>query len=172
MAQKEIRIIITGAPGCGKTTAVHSVNALAFQDSSPVEKRLTTIGQDYAELSLDDEIVLRCYGTPGQRRFAFIWELLARKADGLIILVDGTRPAPLTDMEIYLENFHELVASRAAIICVVKTEGVSGAPTVSNFDEHLKQLGHPLPVIFADGRSKQDMLNVVDRLLQQIAASV
>ena len=84
MSQKEIRIIITGTPGCGKTTAVQSVNALGFQGSNRVEKRSTTIGQDYAELSLDDEIVLRCYGTPGQRRFAFIWELLARKADGLI----------------------------------------------------------------------------------------
>ena len=172
MSQKEIRIIITGTPGCGKTTAVQSVNALGFQGSNRVEKRSTTIGQDYAELSLDDEIVLRCYGTPGQRRFAFIWELLARKADGLIILVDGTRPAPLSDMEIYLENFHELVTGKTAIICVVKTEGVSGAPAAANFDEHLKQLGHPLPVIFADGRNRDDILSVIDRLLQQIAANV
>ena len=170
MSIKEIRILFTGTPGCGKTTAVHTVGALPFQDINTIEKRTTTIGQDYAELLLADDIVLRCYGTPGQRRFAFIWELLASTADGLIILVDGTRPTPLTDMEIYLENFNKLIVNTAAVICVVKTKDASNAPVLSSYDEHLKQLGHQLPVIFADNRSREDMLNVVDSLLQQLAA--
>lgn len=167
--KKEIRIIFTGAPGCGKTTAVHTLDIPSYQDAAHIEKRTTTIGQDYGELQLNGEIVLRCYGTPGQSRFAFIWELLASEADGLVIMVDSTRQTPLIDMQIYLDNFHELISRTAAVICVVKSGGPN-IPQISDYQAHLKQTGFNIPVIFADSRKHADMLMVLDNLLKQLVA--
>jgi len=170
MVAREIRILFTGTPGCGKTTAVHTVGALACQHARTTRRRTTTIGQDYAELPLAGDIVLRCYGTPGQRRFAFIWELLARTADGLIILVDETRPTPVADMEMYLENFHELVSAGAALVCVVKAASLDNTAVISGLEERMQAMDLKVPLIFADTRDRQDMLRVVDKLLQQLAA--
>ena len=167
MYTREIKIIFTGTPGCGKTTAVQTIAALPFKDAAGVEKRTTTIGHDYAELALSDDIVLRCYGTPDQPSFAFIRELLGRNADGLVILVDNTRPTPLTDMQNYLDDFHALIARTAAVVCVVKA-GAANSPVMADYQAHLQQSGQDLPIIFADGRKPEDMLNVLDGLFGQL----
>ena len=100
------KIVIAGGFGVGKTTLVGSVSeiqplrteALVTNESEGVDdlsaipsKHTTTVAMDFGRITLAEDLVLYLFGTPGQRRFWFMWDDLCLGAIGAIVLVDTAR---------------------------------------------------------------------------------
>jgi signal recognition particle receptor subunit beta len=100
------KIVIAGGFGVGKTTLVGSVSeiqplrteALVTNESEGVDnldavpsKATTTVAMDFGRLTLGEDLILYLFGTPGQRRFWFMWDDLCLGAIGAIVIVDTNR---------------------------------------------------------------------------------
>ncbi len=97
---KKIKIVIAGPFAAGKTQFINTVSEIKTvtterKTSAAVERNVkdyTTVAMDFGKIRIDDEHELYLFGTPGQSRFDFMWEILGEGALGIIVLVDSTDP--------------------------------------------------------------------------------
>lgn len=173
----EHKIIFTGTMGAGKTTAIAAVSEVppivtdVTNNDTSVDKAMTTVGFDYGQLTLDNGDRLRLFGTPGQERFRFVWPVVARGALGLIVLVDNSRPDPLTDLRLYLDGFSKELQSLPCVVGVGRTE-THAQPDLQAYAEAIEAQGHVFPVLAVDVRQHQDVVLLIDVLLAQLEADL
>ena len=107
-----VKMVITGPFSAGKTEFIQSVSEIDVVSterkiSSDAErvKEDTTVAMDFGRITVDDDLVLYLFGTPGQRRFDFMWEILSEGMLGFIVLVDSVRPETFREAKHILEVF-------------------------------------------------------------------
>jgi small GTP-binding protein len=107
-----VKMVVTGPFSAGKTEFIRTVSEIDVVSterkiSSEAEKikETTTVAMDFGRITVDEDLVLYLFGTPGQKRFDFMWEILSEGMLGFIVMVDSTRPETFREARGILETF-------------------------------------------------------------------
>jgi uncharacterized protein len=107
-----VKMVVTGPFNAGKTEFIRSVSEIDVVSterriSSEAEriKESTTVAMDFGRITIDEDLVLYLFGTPGQRRFDFMWEILSEGMLGFVVMVDSNRPETFREARTILETF-------------------------------------------------------------------
>ncbi len=108
-----VKMVITGPFSSGKTEFIRSISEIEVvstergitSDGEKEQKDVTTVAMDFGRITVDDDLVLYLFGTPGQRRFDFMWEILAEGMLGFIVMVDSAKPETFREAKSILETF-------------------------------------------------------------------
>lgn len=170
------KLIVAGPVGAGKTEAIRTLSDKGIltteevaSDDVKLIKRTTTVAMDYGIMKLDSGETVRIYGTPGQRRFDFMWEILSENALGLILLLNATDPDPIDDLDYYLDKFMPLINGSALVVGVTHAEDIPW-DLHQRLSEYIVSKGVTANVILVDARKREDMLELVKSLIYMIVS--
>jgi hypothetical protein len=110
---QNVKMVVTGPFSAGKTQFIRSVSEIEVVSTERKLtnarersiKETTTIAMDFGRITVDDDLVLYLFGTPGQKRFEFMWEILSEGMLGFIVMVDSSRPETFREARSILETF-------------------------------------------------------------------
>lgn len=107
-----VKMVVTGPFSAGKTVFIQSVSEIDVVSTerkiSSKEERIkdsTTVAMDFGRITIDKSLTLYLFGTPGQKRFDFMWEILSEGMLGFIVIVDSSRPETFREARSILETF-------------------------------------------------------------------
>lgn len=168
------KIIFTGPVGAGKTTAIAALSDLPpvktdelATDMTKERKAATTVALDYGVMNLAGGEKLHLYGTPGQERFDFMWDILTTGGIGLVLLIDNTRGDPFKDLAFFLGKFKSYIDSTGMVVGVTQMDRTA-SPSIGDYNSHLLSLGLNPPVFEVDARRKADVTVLIQALLFSI----
>ncbi len=170
-----VKILVAGGFGVGKTTLVGTVSeiqplrteevlteeSIGIDDLSGVEtKTTTTVAMDFGRITINDDLVLYLFGTPGQDRFWFVWDELALGAVGAVVLADTRRLADCFPSVDYFE--------RHGLPFVVAVNCFEGSRRYRLDEVQLAlNLDPDVPVLLCDARERTSSKEVLITLLER-----
>lgn len=117
-----MRLVVTGPVGAGKSTFIRSISEIEVvetdqiaTDATGLLKRTTTVALDYGRLQFSPTMAIHLYGTPGQSRFDFMWDVLVQRAHAYILLVPANRPAEFRNAKL----IHCFMQERSSVPMIV-----------------------------------------------------
>jgi small GTP-binding protein len=107
-----VKMVVTGPFNSGKTEFIRTVSEIdvvsterKITDVTSRVKKETTVAMDFGRITVDEDLVLYLFGTPGQKRFDFMWEILSEGMLGFVVLVDSVRPETFREAQRILDIF-------------------------------------------------------------------
>ncbi|HPC05908.1 MAG TPA: ATP/GTP-binding protein [Anaerolineaceae bacterium] len=173
---QNLKIVVTGPFNAGKTEFIRSVSEIDVVNterriSSAAEKvkETTTVAMDFGRITVDEDLVLYLFGTPGQKRFDFMWEILSEGMLGFVVMVDSTRPETFREARSILETFRRY-AQTPYVVAANKQDSKDAWETEDlrialRLEEHVK-------IIPCVAMNRNDVKNVLLELLYIILAEM
>lgn len=172
MSMINYKLVVTGPFASGKTTFISAVSEIPVvaTEAGATEgrdiKENTTVTLDFGKISVADEtslVELYLFGTPGQSRFDFMWEILSRGMIGYVLLVDASRPETWEQAQSIKATFDDL----GDVPMVVAANYGATADDVALLREVL-DLEPSVTVIPCDARSKASVKEVLLAILIEV----
>ncbi|GAA1116804.1 ATP/GTP-binding protein [Nocardiopsis composta] len=169
------KIVVAGGFGAGKTTLVGAVSeippvtteAVMTEASVPHDdtsvtptKVTTTVAMDFGRITVDQQLVMYMFGTPGQSRFWFMWDDLIRGAVGAVVVVDCRRLADSFDAVDYFETNRRI----PYIVALNRFDG--RLEYTSEQVREALEIGATVPIIDFDARDRASGGTVLKTLLR------
>jgi uncharacterized protein len=167
-----VKIVVTGPFSAGKTTLIRTISEITvlstekdITDSTRSRKAETTVAMDFGRITIDRDLVLYLFGTPGQDRFDFMWEILGEGMLGYILLIDSSREDSLEEADGILAAFRKM-ARVPFVVALNRTEGIEPADEAKVRSE--LALDDTVPVVPCDATDRESVKSVLLALLYSV----
>ena len=175
-----VKMVITGPFSAGKTQFIGSISeidvvATERKISSAAEqiKDTTTVAMDFGRITVGDDLVLYLFGTPGQRRFDFMWDILSQGMLGFVVMVDSTKPETFREAKRILETFESYTGTPYVVAANKQDMEDAWEPDDLRIILRLREEVKILPCIATDKESvKNVLLELLYSILEQIDQEV
>jgi small GTP-binding protein len=171
-----VKIVVTGPFSAGKTTLIRTISEITvlstekdITDETRSRKSETTVAMDFGRITIDRDLVLYLFGTPGQERFDFMWEILGEGMLGYVVLVDATREDSIQEAVGILSAFRKM-ARVPFVVALNRAEGIDEAE-----EERVRavlELPADVPVVPCDAVDRESVKSVLLALLYAVVDSL
>ncbi|HEX2239904.1 MAG TPA: ATP/GTP-binding protein [Actinomycetota bacterium] len=172
---KPMKIVVTGPFAAGKTTLIKTISEIAIvgterevSDETKAIKQRTTVAMDFGRISFADDLSLYIFGTPGQRRFEVMWEILSEGMLGFILLVHAGDHRSVEEAAHILDTFREY-ADVPYVIGVTHLDEIEESRD-NVFARVRAALKAPkaVGVLACDPRSREDVKTLMLQILMEV----
>jgi small GTP-binding protein len=167
-----VKMVVTGPFNSGKTEFIQTVSEIDVVSTerkitaeAEKVKESTTVAMDFGRITVDDELVLYLFGTPGQKRFDFMWEILSEGMLGFIVMIDSTRPETFREARSILETFRAYAPT--PYVVAANKQDMDDAWDVDDMRIALR-LDNEIPLLPTVARDKESVKSVLIDLLTDI----
>ena len=171
-----VKIVVTGPFAAGKTTLIRTISEITvlstekgITDETRSRKTDTTVAMDFGRITIDRDLVLYLFGTPGQDRFDFMWEILGEGMLGYVLLVDASRPESLEEAVGILTAFRKM-AHVPFVVGLNRAEGID--EDEERRVREVLDLDHDVPVVPCDATDRESVKAVLLALLYAVVDSL
>ncbi|PKQ28657.1 MAG: GTP-binding protein [Candidatus Anoxymicrobium japonicum] len=166
------KIVVTGPFNSGKTTFINAISEIEVVSTERKmgrgsEKCDTTVAMDFGRITFPDGYSLHLYGTPGQARFDFMWEILSEGMLGYVVLVDGSKPSSFGEVDGIVRAFAGM-SDKPCVVGLTRSDHKDcfSADEIRNNIDCLQDKD----IVGCDARKLTDVKEVLLALLEKVMA--